>query len=387
MDLEYWHMHRPDTLTPLPFYRPAQREAVEAARNCAARFSIDKTPARDLLGLGQAYLGAEQLSQADSAFRRWLALLASRPAGDRRWALVQIVNAYLDARPAYLIQAGTYIHLLDAMGPSAAPQRMMAHLAVMPLARHMDSVPLEAVHVTAAIRASREMRGDTAVRYLGLSVNAYVWLTDLYGRQGEVAQALRMLDSAEVELRKWCGGVRFEERGNFTRPSWGQPAPPLQVTRWFNDSTGGRRPALGRRSLIFFIENAECSDVTCFAKYAMLRRLIARYPDLDVTYVVATHGAYHTQLLGPEEEMALDRRQLFDEHKLPGALAIWQTTARRRAVDHGLEEGANPNEEDYRTAMGSNAAVLIDRRGIVRMVYQFSPETEIRWQNVIGELP
>jgi tetratricopeptide (TPR) repeat protein len=387
VELQYWRTHRPDTLTPVPFYRPVQREAVAAAQRCVARFTIARTQAADLLGLGQAYLGGEQLAQADSAFQRWLALLASQP-GERRWALVHIVNAYLEARPAHLAQAAAYIERLDALGPSAAPERLMAHLAVMPLARHMDSVALQAAHLAAAIRASRELRGDTAVRYFGLSTRAYEWLADLYGRQGDVSRALRTLDSAEVELRGWCPPpMRFGIRDYFTRPAWGQPLPPLQVTRWFNDSTGGRRPTLGRPSLIFFTWDAECADVYCFARHAMLRRLLARYPDLDVVYVTATRGAHRTQWLQPEQEMELDRHYFFEERKLPGALAIWQTSFRRRAVDHGLEAQPDPNEAAYGTAMTNSRAVLVDRRGLVRMVYDFSADTEIRWRNVIGELP
>jgi hypothetical protein len=388
VDHQYWFTHRPDTLTPTPLYAPRARTAVAAAGRCAVRFRIATTASRDLLGLGQALLGAEQWVQADSAFERWLGLLAARPAGERRWAMVQIVRAYLEARPARLIEAAGYIDRLDALGPSAAPERLLAHLAVMRLARHMDSTALQAAHVGAAIMASRELRGEAAVRYLGASSEAYTWLTDLYGRRDSLAQVYPILDSAEARLRKWCPSVTFDDlKAGYTLPSWGMPVPALQVSRWFNDSTDGHRPAPGRRSLIFFPPEVGCSDLTCFARYAMLRRLLARYPDLDVTFVTATRGGYRTHLLSPDAEMEGYRRQLFDEDKLPGALGVWQTTWRRRAVDHGLDQDPNPNDEQYHNVLGQSSAVLIDRRGVVRMVYDFTPETEIRWRNVIGEMP
>lgn len=387
MERQYGDTHAPDTIAPAPLYHPARRETVAAVRGCVARFAIAKTPARDLPALGLAHLAAEQLPQADSAFQRWLKFLAPRPANERRWALVRIVGMYASARPARLTSALAYAARLDSLGSGAAPERLMAHMRVLPVVVHMDSVALLATEVAAALRASREMIGDTAQRYARFSQGAAVALADLQSRRGDGVGARRVVDSAAAVFRKLCPGAIWPWP-NYQL--WSLPAPEIQATRWFNDSIGGRRPTFGRRSLVLF-PDFTCTSNQCFAMYATLRRLRARYPDLDVTLVTLTRGAYGTHLIAPEEEMQGNRRYFFDEQRLPGALAVWKTVFHRRALDRGLVAEPNPTWEAYQPALWHASsgidAILVDRDGIIRMYDALTPDTELRWRNVIAETP
>ena len=398
MELQYRDTHSPDTTAPAPLYYPARRETVVAAGKCVVRFSIATARARELLGLGQAYLAAEQVLQADSAFRRWLVLMASRPPKERRWALVQIVKAYLDARPARLTEALAYVARLEALGPVAAPERLKAHLNILRLVVHMDSVSLEETEVHAIFRATSQLPSDTASRYAPFLMAAYAALAELHGRQGDGPGARRAVEQGTVELQHRCHASIDMPRELWPLELWapryrmlGLPAPSVQATQWFPDSTNGRRPVLGRRSLLLFTGFGECNDGACDATYAALRRLRASYPDLDVTVVTRTVGSYRTQLVAPGEEIEWNRRFFLDEQRLPGVLAVWQTTYERRSIDRGLQAQPNPNMEAYSDLLEGYSdvlgAVLVDRKGVIRMYDRLTPDTEIRWRHVIGELP
>lgn len=382
---EYWRHRRPDTTYIGTEGRADQSATVAASRACVERVTAVSVAARDQLILAQAYLAAEQF---DSARKTLNALAASTkgPPRDKAWVLYEIITVYLAATRPLLDDALQYMARLDAMGVAVAPERMMAHQAVAQEAARRDSVSLQAREIAAALRASKEMTGDTRKEYGLHSADVYEDAARLKVRQNDPAGAMATIAEGRntlVPLRPFVASS-FDSQMPFFVPI-GQSAPPIQATRWFNTgATGDRRPVAGKPTLLVFA-TVRCS--LCQEGYGVLRRLSAKYAKdgLDITLIARTTGYFAGRLLPADTEMIKISDYFLKDLKLPVALSVWRTDFGRRD-DHRLIIESAPNERAYQPYEGYLMGFLVTPNGTVRLAALVNRHSEIMLDHVIGEL-
>jgi hypothetical protein len=352
---------------------------VSAVRACVARFTVDSVAPRDLLGLGEAHLAAGQPVLADAAFRRWLGIGTKWPVRERAWALARIVKAY-STTTGQMSAALRYVHQLDALGDSAAPERLLAYLTIVDRAQFADSIPLLDLAVTGAMTASRALSGDVAKEYAPSSAAAYLALADLYGRRHDATRAIETIRTARATLVPLRPSLQRSLSGaESPYLLYGKPAPVVQASEWFGgDGVMAKRPTPGKPTLLMF-GLPTCGD-GCYAGYAVLRRLVSRYAamGIQVTLVTKTLGHYGDALLTPDSEATVIAHYYFRELTLPPfTLAVWNTVTNKNAKDGRLMPATNPNEAAYRPNFTEPLpTVLIDGQGIVQCVTAMSSRNE-----------
>jgi hypothetical protein len=197
----------------------------------------------------------------------------------------------------------------------------------------------------------------------------------------ELIDSLRSSVSAYITLRKTDN--RFLDRiPNGARV--GERATPLQGEYWFTHGSPNAtkalvRPSPGKTSLIVFLSTACRRSIEereprlhrgsarqeCFGTYAMLKRLLQQFPNVELTIATQTYGYFWPGgPLQPEEEADYLRQWLLDFQKLPGALVVATTPFwHLDAPDNRRINDAISNEMSYVTT--PLHAVLVDRDGII----------------------
>jgi len=387
---QFWRDQRPDTLSYSRTGLPEQRRTVEAVRSCLSRFSVATTAPWDLLGLGQAYLAAEQETDADAAF----AALSRRAATDsvqgHAWTLYQIIDAYLGAAQPHLAKADVYVQQLDALGSPAAVERILAHDTLAKLARARDSVPMWEDELHAALTAAAALTGERQKEYGSAVATFYAGLAELKQRQGDFVGMATLLRIAGNK----ASGMPTEVSQPITAAAGevgllGKPAPLVQATVWVDSSSrsnraavGTVRPVPGHPTLLVFTDPS-CSD-NCYVQHAIVRRLAAKYGSrgLNITYLVHTSGYYRNQLVPPDSEMVKIIGYYLNELKLPVTVAVWNTTFSGTRDDGRVLAQPGPNEIAY----AGGGTFLIDGTGNVRLSMTLARETEAIVEDVIASL-
>lgn len=391
---QFWRDRRPDTVAAPPLGNPLQANTVVDVGRCVARYTIDGVPTAALLGLGRAYLDANEDRLADSAFRRLIRDGTERSVDERAWDLYMVIMSYMSAAPVRLTSALEYLRQLDAMGSPAAAGRLLAHELLFGQAVRMDSVPFMDSESDAAVRASRDLRGDARYEWAWQSAAAYSSRADVAGRQGDSQQAIATLRAAAAELGPFRKGIQLSLLGGtlpYTR--YGTTATSLQSTFAYGPGSSTRAadlelPAHGHVSLLVFVDK-NCSAL-CYPGYSVIRRLVARYAGagLDVTLVTRTSGWDRNRLVMPTDEGDLIRDFYHGYVNIPAPIVVWKTEFARKP-DGGRRIVSMPNDTAYAgagRAAPSLQTVLIDRAGVIRQIVVASPRMEQRLNGMIAEL-
>lgn len=399
MNRQFWRDKRPDTTYFPRAGMPRPASTVDAVRRCLAKFTVEGTAARDLPGLIEAYLAAEQFTEADAAAAKLASAVASAPVEQKAWALVQIVRVYtgapipqLDfhvytgAPVPRLDRAKEYLAQLDALGAPAAVERMFAHKAMADAAQLRDSVPLWENSIRAALAATQEIEGDAAKESAPFATTVYRSLAELEARKGDGQGAIETVEAGRAELVPLLPALErdFNQMLRWFTPL-GEPVEPVKATRWFNAAEDAVHPAPGQPALLVFV-NHYCV-LECYPGYAALKRLRAQYEPrgLDITLIAHTQGSYLYQLARPEDEMPWIA-EYFSEHlDLPLPLAVVHNEWQRR--NDGRMIGF-PMFSQSALAFPGNARVvhLVDRTGKVRLVLELTRENEAILDNVIASM-
>jgi len=377
---QFWRDQRLDTV-----YYPRtglrlQPSTVAGVKQCVARFDRQHVQFRDLLGLGQGYLAADQDRDADATFAQ---LATQTPRADKAWMLYQIVDSYLSAAQPRLLSAQVYLTRLEALGASAAPERMLAHTALAEHARLRDSVPLETRELDAALRTMHEMTGDMPKEYAPASAEVYIARAALKARQNDATGARAELERGRSELVP----LRQSVSKQFDRVSplyqlLGTRASAVKATQWFNvEQSGIQHPTAGKPSLLVFVSHS-CGG-GCYTKYAILKRLVAKYGSrLDVTLMARTEGFYRNELVSPDTGIVRMKAYFLDYLKLPGTLAIWHAPLGHRG-DGRITVLSSPNNDAFQP---SGAVFLVDSNGIIRMTATLTTDNEAMLDDVIRSI-
>jgi hypothetical protein len=173
----------------------------------------------------------------------------------------------------------------------------------------------------------------------------------------------------------------------------GDQVSPLYADFWFPpgtttttaippSSTEPVRPSAGKPALVVFL-GQDCrdgreaqgaqrrtygggfTDQNCFDLYAMLKRVVHRFPSVELTIATQTYGyMWPSGPLEPEVEAGYLRQWWLGFHGLPATLAVTKTLSWfLEAPDARRLYDAVPNANTYLTA--TRSAVLADRNGII----------------------
>jgi len=385
----YWRDKRSDTVYHSPDGNKNQPSTVQAVAGCAEKFSTGTAQERDLLGLGQAYLASEQDAKADEALNRLISLAGSRGTSAKTWAMYEAANVYLGAPQPKLAKAEAVIAQLDAMGAAAAVERMLAHTDFANAAQNRDSVQLQEREVNAALKASKEITGDTRKEYAPASAAVYGAMAMLKARQNDPKGALAAITTGRNELVPLRPSVgRYFNAIMAWYTPLGKKAPPLVASQWFNTGAGGdKRPIAGKPTLLVWA--APSFGGMAYPGWAILRRLNAKHQNVDITILSKTAGYYRNRLVKPDSEIILSSDYFVNYLKVPGAVGIWKTPLGKRNDGQVTIESA-PNDEAYHPPGppmdGPLVVFLIDSKGTIRLVsyLKFANEAEI--DNVLKTL-
>jgi hypothetical protein len=264
------------------------------------------------------------------------------------------------------------------------------HKAMADRAQVMDSVPLRAREIMAAVKASEEVTGDDRREYAPVSAQVYNGLAALKARNGDFAGAVAALESGRnsiVPLR--ASTARYFDSMKRWYTMLGKHSPMVQASAWYNVAAAANanaaRPTSGRVSLLVFVSPA-CGDI-CYPGYAVLQRLMAKHGSagLETTLMARTLGYYRNRLEKPDSEMVLTKEYFMDRLKLPGALAVWKTGTGRRS-DGRVTVQSSPNDQAFNQLSSPLVTYLVDRTGTIRMATQLAPSNEAMLDNMIAAM-
>jgi hypothetical protein len=297
-----------------------------------------------------------------------------------------VVDVYAGAPQPKLAKAERYVAELDSMGTAAAVERMLAHKAMADQARFRDSVAMQETEITAAMKAMGEITGDLRKEYAPSAASVYQGLADLRARKGDGPGALAVVEEGRtllVPLRPSVAPIFA------SMPRWytliGKQAPAMQATQLFNASNTGTA-APGKPSLLIFVTHGCAPLPVCYAGYATLKRIAAKYGDkVDVTLMTRTTGYYRNELIKPEAEMARVKEYFLEFLQLPGSLVVRKADFDKQD-DGRLIVRSSPNGEANQLPGGILMTYIVDKAGRIRLVVPTGRNTEAIIDDVLQSL-
>jgi hypothetical protein len=320
---------------------PYPPEAIAAARRCY--HAVYRTPRdisdADIAAAWPLVIAMDDDSLTAEVGARYLALAGSDPTA-RATRLEEMVSDLVNnhgprhgdgphVTDAHLALARQYIAQLEAMGPSQILSWLNARSAINNVSHIAGSGDLNSdARIQAALDdAQHALDVMHAIPPGTLSGTAAQKLreneltTRIYG-----VQRLTYLKTlARADLRRyaqladsgWPGGKR----------PWlvGTKAPPLAADYWFGTPSGAAPAAVpipNTVSLIVFINSEAGRQGT--GRDAMLRRLHAKYPALQIILIGVTDGVWaNASLLAhPEREAQLMYQYVHDSLQVPGIMGV-----------------------------------------------------------------
>jgi hypothetical protein len=390
--VETWAPVRVDTLqlTPERASAPLPAAVEATARRCSASLpAAEKAPVADFAPLMQLYLLARRDADAETIMRRRLAAVARTALRERVAVLDTAVQGYFVATFGDVLQTQSQMQADPVRLPAA--ESLLVEVSRFPDSLH--SVKDRLLPVFLFLRAAK-VAGDTArirwasQRYLALDARlsasdrqspfyeqggaslAYLALTTQ--EESALLDSLRHSTAAYVALQRAAWAHASGELPQALRFPIGTQAPAIAGDFWFHRrDSSATRPAKGKVSLVVFLDTKCHMFPTCWGPYASLHRLAQRFPALDITVAVRTHG-YFSKMAppAPAEEADELRKWWQGFHQLPGALAVTNTDfwrldpPDRRRIDRPI-----PNETHYsfgrtwQTTPGM--AFLVDQGGTI----------------------
>jgi hypothetical protein len=390
--VEGWATVWADTLqlTPERAKAPLAAAIVETARRCSARLpAADTAPVTDFAPLMQLYLLAGRDADAETIMRRRLARIAPTALRERIAVLDSAVQGYLSTTFGSQLRFQSQMYANPVRLPAA--ESLLVEVGRLPDTLH--TVKDRLLPVFNFLRAAK-VAGDTAriqwasQQYLNLDTRlsgvdrrsefyagigaplAYLALA----AQQEAAQldSLRHSTAAYVAFQRAAWAHASGELPEALGFPIGERAPVIAGDFWFHrDDSSATRPSKGKVSLVVFLDTKCHMAPDCWGPYASMHRLAQRFPALDITVAVRTHG-YFSQMAPPtpagEAEVMREWWQEF--HQVPGALAVTNTDFwRLDPPDRRRIDRATPNETHYsfgrtwQTIPGM--AFLVDKGGTI----------------------
>jgi hypothetical protein len=353
----------------------------KAAVRCAARFAEPTASLDDFAPLLALYLDAGRDSDATALLARRLAAVPATSTRQRTAVSDSAVDIYLKARPMRL-DAAERLLVERARSGSDRLARIALYSRLMTAAREAGDTTrarraaqwLVAVadSLTNAERESEWWERDNRGKML-----IFVAMQELMGLP-TILDSLRHNTTALAALERHVWAQLMGERPEALPFPVGERAPTITADYWFpREAADTPRPAPGHVSLVYLMNHAGClglsglGDVTdvCTPDLYELRRLSARFPQLQITIVDQTAGSFvYLPPPTPADEAELARKWL-DAYRIPGAvLAVTNTPHWNLPDPDGRRiDKETPNATAYRFGTGFNLVgfFLVDQEGLV----------------------
>lgn len=401
---------------------PVAAAVGETSRRCLWRFaSPDSVPIRDQLFLLPLYLSAGWDDKALALAERRLAAVAPDAEGELEAVIDTVLRVY---GGDWSYRLPPRVDLVDAF-------------AAVHLPRVKDRVKRLRLYLRVLNAGQRPERFDTArverelARALALADSLTEREREGFTESDDVAALFT--DGADIGERiaghEQFAFFRFAARDSLRRSTeayaramrelWrratGQPpgtlmlgtpigerAPTLEGDIWLGCREAcGPRPAPGRVSLVLILRfgsfyGGDCGFVldnvvesmygNCAEQMYALRRLIERFPELDVTIVARTYGHFKYVKADPAEEAELMRKWL-DAYGIRAAFTVTETDFWRLPNHDGRRiEEETANVENYSFGgswKNESPAFLIDEDGIIVHTWNFGRQKEREFADLI----
>ncbi len=342
-------------------------DAKRIARDCARRFQTNAVQLApyELIPYVRLLLAAGDDSGAVRASSQRLSAPDVRETDDRAWALAQLVEAYLDARPARVGQARVYLAQLDALkGSAAAVGKVRAQLSLAEYFRHVGDDTAMRVACDATIAAGRELSEHDRIEFSSYLVNAYRYLAEAEGdRTGDAAAPRAVIARARTDIGKIRHVDAMLNGYDSVFARYGTKAPRIVASRWIGAAGDTIHPAMGKLSLLNFQPYRWTIPAT--------RRLARAAGDgADVAFVRGTIGYFRD--LGPlstDAEVRELTRYFTSDLIVPGPVAITETQYEILPDGRRVSQ-PTPNDRAYGTEHGATI-VVVDRQGIIRRIWLY----------------
>ncbi len=362
-------------LEPLP--APVQETAVR----CAARFAEPTASLGDFAPLLALYLDAGRDSDAAALLARRLAAVPAKSTRERVAVGDTAVDVYLHAHPVRL-DAAERLLVERARSGSDRIARLELYSRLMRAAHGAGD--------TTRARRAAQWIVAVADSLTPTERESEAWEKDnrgkmmVFGAMQELMGESMMLDSlrhgtaalAALERHTWAQ-VTGERPEALPLPI-GKRAPTITADYWFpHEAAATPRPAPGHIALVVLMNHAGCIGVgasgavwdQCTSLIYALRRVSARFPQLQITIVDRTAGSFvYLPPPTPADEAEL-ARQWLDAYRIPGAvLAVTNTPHWNLPAPDGRRiDKDTPNQIAYSFGKSSQPSgwFLVDQDGLI----------------------
>jgi thiol-disulfide isomerase/thioredoxin len=343
------------------------REKLELAGRFARRFPLDQVQGKDLEVLARLLVEAGDAGGADRALAARLAT-PGLGAADQAEALMTGVEIAMTApiTEAALARAAGYAARLDALPGAPVRTRVAAHARLGGYYRGVDVDEQIAEHMSAVLALAGEL-APADRQALGSSlVNAYTSLAEVYGDREQADQAITLLKRGLTDLSDIPAAKRSLPAVIARYGLVGTRGAPIEAPDWLNAEPGPATldPA-GRVTLLQFTAHW-CGP--CRKSYPTVLKLYERFAPRGLRVVFSTqyYGFFEKQRsLAPKDELAADRQYFVEHHGLPFKIAI---EPQKQAPDRGEPGAGRRWTEDKYFVAGIPQIVVLDRRGIIRLI-------------------
>ncbi len=336
-------------------YVAVNAEAVRSAKQCAAKFNVERTPTSQLSELASLYAFVGDTTNRRRASDRALAATDVTPRQHGQALLGALTQEIQIAGDHFgmLDGAERVISRIDALPDSLVDLKLSAHQTMLGRYEYLDVNEGLRVHATALIALGRRLGNPNAM------IIGFESLARSAADRLQPDSALAILDAAQRELGSEKTAQRFADFRN-RYALIGTKGAAINPTWWLNSgaSPASVRPGDGKVHLLEFTAHW-C--VPCKNSYPGLRAIAERFEGQNFEGVMVTqlYGYFGQQRpLTAVQEVAADSVFYTKEHALPFRVAISSRTP-------GQQQPAD--ETDYRVA-GYPQIILIDRAGIIREI-------------------
>jgi hypothetical protein len=367
---------------------PLPPEVTQTAKRCAARFDVAKIEPREFNHTMELFLEAGRDSDAADLVEHRLASIPAKNAIERGAIVDSAVTMYSRSKPVRLNAADALL-LTRAKTTNDRIERLKTYSTMLLASNNVE----DSFHST---RAAKLIMGIAdSLTAADRQSDEFERLRDGYGGSLLIYDALEYLVGKRTRmdsLRKSTVAYGALERGLWSKASGERPealeipiaqkAAPLTADVWYPASAASTpHPAHGRTSLVLFLEHTRCINEPstdnagpipeCAMRLAEVRRLAHRFPTLEITIVMATHGQFmYLPPTSPADETVLIK-QLVDSAQIPGAILGVTTTPfwRLPNPDSRRIDKVVPNMEHYSFGktwrVGSGSMFLVDSDGLI----------------------
>ncbi len=355
-----------------------------AAQRCSAKFSIDRVIDDSKMQVGdmESFLNllfkANRDDDASRFITRWM---ASVEASDDTLAMVVPAKAIQSALQAHPVRFPLVWKLLDAINIETFWNQRIYLLG---------QTLQQAERVTDSINTRKAAESLLAV---SAQLHDSIKRLEEWQRKGGAGSVVMrgylalnkkaLQDSLRVSSNAYRGVL---ERG---REAAGlderhkidvKYAMPLEGDYWFPGPPSTPRPTSGKVALVVMVANNAC-DSRCLGEITMLRRIMTRFPAVEVTLVARTLGyiGLIREPRAPEQEALFIDSLYRIRHALPIPLVVTNTKFWRlpapddRRINESVANAINYGSE---RSPAENGIFLVDRHGEIVCMVAWVPQAE-----------